>query len=83
MNIWREMQILREDHPELTPQDVFAMATIGGAVAWGKDDELGSLSPGKSAFFLSIESKESFESALEVLDFLTSTGDSIQVNWVE
>jgi cytosine/adenosine deaminase-related metal-dependent hydrolase len=82
LNVWREMQILREDHPGLMPQDVFAMATIGGAVAWGRDDELGSLSPGKSAFFLSIESKDSFDSDLEVFDFLTAAGDSIQVDWV-
>jgi cytosine/adenosine deaminase-related metal-dependent hydrolase len=82
LNIWQEMQTLREDHPELEPLDVFAMATIGGAAAWGKEDELGSLSPGKKGFFLSIKCQESFKNGKEVLDFLTSTGELIQTDWV-
>jgi len=82
LSLWREMRILREDHPELSPQDVFAMATIGGAAAWGRDDELGLISPGKMAIFLSIGCRDSFGSGLQVFDFLTSTGESIQVDWV-
>jgi cytosine/adenosine deaminase-related metal-dependent hydrolase len=82
LSIWHEMQILREDHPELAPREVFAMATMGGAAAWGRDDDLGSLAPDKKALFLSIICQESFKHGKEVLDFLTSTGKSIQPGWV-
>lgn len=82
LNLWREMRILREDHPELSPQDVFAMATVGGATAWGCSDELGAISPGRMAIILSIDYHEPFDSGLEVLDFLTSTGESTQVTWL-
>ncbi len=83
LNMWREMQILREDHPELSPEKVFNMATVGGAAAWGCDDELGSLAPGKRARFLSVIGQDEYKSGLEVLEYLTCTGESVQVNWVE
>lgn len=54
LSLWREMQILHEDHPEINPADILAMATLAGAQALGLDNEYGTLAPGKSGRFLSI-----------------------------
>ena len=81
--MWREMQILRNDHPALEPAIVFSMATAGGAAAWGRDHELGTLAAGKRARFLSISCQNAADSASAVLEFLTGSGESVQVDWVQ
>jgi len=83
LNMWREMQILRDDHPAIEPAKVFSMATAGGAAAWGRDDELGALAIGKRARFLSISCQDAGNSALAVFEYLTGSGESVQVDWVE
>jgi len=82
LNMWREMQILRDDHPALEPAKVFSMATAGGAAAWGRDDELGALAIGKRARFLSISCRDACNSELAVFEYLTGSGESVQVDWV-
>jgi len=82
LNMWREMQILRDDHPALEPAKVFSMATAGGAAAWGRDDELGALAIGKRARFLSISCLDACNSELAVFEYLTGSGESVQVDWV-
>jgi cytosine/adenosine deaminase-related metal-dependent hydrolase len=54
LNLWREMRILQEDHPGVTPAAIFAMATINGAMAAGHG-ELGALTPGRAARILAVE----------------------------
>ena len=82
LSIWREMRLLREDHPGLLPGTVFSMATRGGAEAWGIDPELGTLEPGKQAKILTINCKENINSTEDVLEFLTTAGESELVEWI-
>ena len=83
LSMWREMRLLREDHPGLAPATVFAMATRGGAEAWGLADEMGTLEPGKHALVLKTSCRDCMRSAQEVFEYLTSAGESVQAGWLE
>jgi cytosine/adenosine deaminase-related metal-dependent hydrolase len=83
LSIWREMRLLREDHPELSPETVFSMATRGGAEAWGIDSELGTLEPGKHARILKVYCQSNINSSEDILEYMTTAGESVQVEWVE
>ena len=83
LNMWREMRLLREDHPGLAPESVFAMATLGGAEAWGVASVMGALEPKKGAFALAINCQEEIRTEKEVFEYLTSAGDSVQGQWLE
>jgi cytosine/adenosine deaminase-related metal-dependent hydrolase len=83
LSIWNEMRLLREDHPGLLPGTVFSMATRGGAEAWGIDPEMGTLEPGKQAHILAVDYRETMDSSEDVLEFLTTAGDSMLVEWIE
>jgi cytosine/adenosine deaminase-related metal-dependent hydrolase len=81
LNMWREMRLLREDHPSLVPEAVFAMATRGGAEAWGVASEMGTLEPGKRALVLAVNCKEKIRAPQEVFEYLTTAGESVQAEW--
>lgn len=49
LDLFGEMQALRQEHPELTPAAVLRMATFNGARALGLGDRLGTIEPGKQA----------------------------------
>jgi len=83
LSIWREMRLLREDHPNLLPRTVFSMATRGGAESWGIASEMGTLEPGKMAQILTVDCKENINSSEAVLEFLTTAGESVLADWVE
>lgn len=82
VNIWREMRLLREDQPGLSPDSVFAMATYGGADAWGLSAEIGSLETGKKSLILAVDNKENADSSLQIFDFLTTAGESVALKWL-
>ncbi|MFC1843524.1 amidohydrolase family protein [Thermodesulfobacteriota bacterium] len=83
LSIWREMRLLREDHPGLLPETVFSMATRGGAEAWGIDSALGTLEPGKQARILKVNCQSNMHSSKDILEYMTTAGESLQVEWVE
>jgi cytosine/adenosine deaminase-related metal-dependent hydrolase len=82
LSIWREMRFLREDHPGLSPETVFSMATRGGAEAWGIDHQLGTLEPGKQARILKVNCQPNMNSSEDILEYMTTAGESVQVDWV-
>jgi cytosine/adenosine deaminase-related metal-dependent hydrolase len=82
LSMWREMRLLSEDHPGLDPETIFAMATRGGADAWGLGGEMGTLEPGKDAHVIAIGCAEAISSGKEIFDFLTTVGESVQVEWL-
>jgi cytosine/adenosine deaminase-related metal-dependent hydrolase len=83
LSMWREMRLLREDHPGLPPESVFAMATRGGAEAWGIASEMGSLEAGKRALVMKVSCNEHMRSAQEIFEYLTTAGESVQVDLLE
>jgi cytosine/adenosine deaminase-related metal-dependent hydrolase len=56
LNLWDEMRYAYQVHRRsgIRPQDIFHMATMGGARALGMDKEIGSLEPGKKADIIAI-----------------------------
>ena len=82
LSIWREMHLLREDHPSVSPETVFSMATRGGAEAWGIVSEAGTLDPGKPGRVISIECGPDCRSGHDLLEYITTAGGSVQVEWI-
>ena len=82
LSIWHEMRLLREDHPDLSPGTVFSMATRGGAEAWGIAPEMGTLEPGKQAHILKVNCLSNMKSSEDILEHMTTAGESVQVQWV-
>ena len=56
LNLWDEMRYACKVHRRsgVTQQDIFYMATMGGARVLGMDQEIGSLEPGKKADIIAI-----------------------------
>jgi len=77
LDLWREMRLLREDAPGLSPENVLFLATLGGARALGLEGRFGSLVPGAEALMLAIDYRGGRG---EAADYLTS-GD-IACKWV-
>ena len=77
ISIWREMQLLAEDHPGINPADIVAMATAGGAYALSLDTETGTLEPGKQAAFLAVLLPDTVKNISDVYDYLVTTGSSM------
>lgn len=81
LSIWREMRILREDHPALDPVAVFAMATRGGVEALGYGDRLGGLLPGGPADVIAVRAPGLSEAG-DIFEYLTTVGGEADVSWV-
>lgn len=82
ISIWREMQIIRSVHREVLPEDILAMATLGGARAIGIDQEYGTLETGKKSVFLAVNLPEHVQTANDVTDYLTTHNAQIKPVWI-
>ena len=81
LSLWREMQMLREDHPDLPPEAVFAMASVNGAHLLGIGGRIGTVAPGVSSSLLAVRCPA--KNGAEVFEYLTSAGTDIQLEWLE
>jgi len=81
LSLWREMQVLREDHPGLQPESVFAMASSNGARLLGIEERIGIIAPRVSSSLLAVRCPAKNEA--EVFDYLTSAGTDIRLEWLE
>jgi len=84
LDLWREMRILREDHPMISSSRILAMATIGGAQALGREQDFGVLASGRKAAFLNVDSPalQGARDAEQLLDMLTGGGRPEILRWV-
>ena len=84
LDLWREMQILREDHPGVAPAAVMAMATQGGAKAMGCEEEFGTLAPGRKSNLLNVDSPalQGVDNGEQLLDTLTGGGRPDKIRWI-
>ena len=81
LSLWREMQTLRQEHPALPPEAVFAMASGNGARLLGIAARLGVIAPGVCSSLPVVRCPAKNEA--EVLDYLTSAGADISLEWLE
>lgn len=81
LNLWQEMRLLRQDHPEVPPEAVFAMATTNGARLLGIEQHLGRIAPGVSASLPAVRCPAA--NAAEALEYLTTAGTGITLEWIE
>lgn len=81
LSLWSEMAILRQDHPQVGPEVIFAMATSAGADLLGLGHELGRIAPGVSASLPAVVCPVA--TAAEVLEYLTTAGEEIRLEWIE
>ncbi len=82
LSIWREMQILHQEHPEVDCADIFAMATLWGARSLGMEDKIGALAPGSNADLLAVPVPGGINTEKEVLSYLVSGGRAIIPAWI-
>ena len=84
LDMWREMSLLREDHPAVTPGSVLAMATLGGAKAMHRESDYGSLEEGRAFRILHVEGSNygDVDDPEKLLDILTSSGRPESINWL-
>ncbi len=78
LSLWREMRILAEGHPAVEADEIFRMATQGGAEALGLGHRLGSLEPGKRADLLAVPVSETPGNGEQVYRILVRTGSAVE-----
>ncbi len=82
ISMWREMQLLADDHPEIAPCEILKMATAGGAAALGIDSKYGTLGPGRSSHFLAVPVASNLQKEQDVCAALVHGGSNTQPQWV-
>ncbi|MDP2105989.1 MAG: amidohydrolase family protein [Desulfobulbaceae bacterium] len=80
LDLWLEMKVLQNDHPEVNPEQIFTKATFGGASTLRVESRLGSLVPGRDARLLAIDFSGQQS---EIFPSLVNTGAAQKVTWLE
>lgn len=76
LSLWREMTILSEEHPDIDPATILAMATLHGAEAVD-DQRKGRLQAGSSSRFLGVG-----YTGQEPFEFLVCDQDAKDIIWL-
>jgi cytosine/adenosine deaminase-related metal-dependent hydrolase len=76
LDMWQEMALLRDAHPDVDSEHILCMVTLGGAIAMGRQNSYGSLEKGKTAKFINIERPEyqKASNAEQLINCLTTCG---------
>ncbi|MDD5153728.1 MAG: amidohydrolase family protein [Desulfovibrionales bacterium] len=81
LSILEEMAAVRKHVPGLAPEKILEMATLNGARALGREDRLGSLTPGKEAGMISVPAGG--ESSREALEGIIACTTTVPVKWIQ
>ena len=76
-NLFQEILLLFEHYPDVPIPELLALATINGARSLGRENDFGSLAPGKKAALLFI----SFESGRDFWEALVRAGAGGNISW--
>ncbi|HAY21080.1 MAG TPA: hypothetical protein DCY27_02720 [Desulfobacterales bacterium] len=79
LNLFRELEVLREQFPAVPPGRLVRLATLNGAAALGREADLGSLEPGKQAALLLVPVDAG---AGDFWDALLAAGAMGEVRWL-
>ncbi|MFH7325620.1 amidohydrolase family protein [Desulfurivibrio sp. C05AmB] len=82
-SLWQEMKLLREDHPEVPPATVLAMASQAGARLLGREGESGVIAPGVEAALPAVVCPAAAGGVDAALEYLTTAGKDIRLEWTE
>ena len=84
IDLWREMQLLAGDHPDLPPEQILAMATLGGAQALHVERDYGSIEPGRKGRLLHISSPALLQcrTATALIREVVTGGRPAETSWV-
>jgi len=83
LSIWREMRLLQQDNPDVNPADILSMATLGGAMALGLEQDYGTLEQGRKNHFLSVALPQSLNTPDALIGFLVTDNKKIVPEWVQ
>jgi cytosine/adenosine deaminase-related metal-dependent hydrolase len=82
LDLLNEMRHVAKTHASIDPQEIVRLGTLAGAVALGRDNDVGSLTPGKLANLIALPvSDDSANSARDVLEELFANELSPSAVW--
>ncbi|MDK9707859.1 MAG: amidohydrolase family protein [Desulforhopalus sp.] len=84
IDLWREMQVLSFEHPDVPHESILAMATLGGAYALHRDNDYGSLTPGRCAKILHVSSiaLQGCRDMRQIMEILVTDGRPSKISWI-
>ena len=80
------LRAMREEFPELSPEEIFYMATLGGAKALKLENQIGELVPGKKADLIAVpqgQGEEPLAALLkaEAVSWGMVEGNAVDLEW--
>ena len=85
LSLWQEMKTLRQDHPTVSPATILTMATLAGTRLVGRQQQTGVIAPGVDSALLALTLPPEVMNAGEdaALEYLTTVGDEVRLEWME
>ncbi len=84
IDLWREMQLLADEHPLVAHESILTMATLGGAKALHRTEDYGTLTPGRRSHILHVSSPALLRCTTmnRVLEELVTGGRPLEISWI-
>ena len=83
LDMLAEMRFVAQTHSKVAPRDILRMGTIAGAEALGREEDVGSLTPGKLANMIAVPIADDMRGGAEsVLEHILSSEKSASTVWM-